>query len=261
MPVVENTMKKKLQAGGIAFSFSLMTTRLVSAAGIARECGFDWLFIDCEHNGMDLDTASQICLAALPTGVTPIVRVPGHDLPYAGRILDNGAMGVVFPHVNTAEQGKKIVDACKFPPLGHRSLTAPIPQLGFETLPVAEAIKVLNDTTFVVLMLETPQAIENADAIAAIPGVDALLIGTNDLAAEMGIPGQFGSEQVKNAYQKMIDACRKHGKYAGMGGVYDHTLMEMYIKMGVRLLLGGGDVAFMMAAAKQRSAFLKSIKF
>lgn len=261
MPVVENAMRRKLQEGKLAFSFSLMTTRLVSAAAIAKECGFDWLFIDTEHNSMDVDQVSQICLAALPTGVTPIVRVPSHDGFHASRVLDGGAMGVVVPHVNTADQARRVVDNCKFPPLGHRSLSAPVPQLGFETFPVADAIRALNETTMVIVMLETPLAIENAEAIAAVPGVDALLIGTNDLAAEMGIPGAFGSERIEAAYAVMIAACRKYGKFAGMGGVYDHALMEKFIRMGVRLLLGGGDVAFMMAAARNRSAFLRSIAF
>src|SRR5690606_1781972 len=99
-----------------------------------------------------------------------------------------GAQGVVVPHVNSVEQARRVVENCKYPPIGHRSLTAPMPQLGFRTMPVAEAIEALNRNTLVVAMLETPQAVDNADAIAAVEGIDALLIGTNDLAAEMGIP-------------------------------------------------------------------------
>jgi 2-keto-3-deoxy-L-rhamnonate aldolase RhmA len=95
-------------------------------------------------------------------------------------------------------------------------------------------IEALNGNTLVVAMLETPQAVDNADAIAAVEGIDALLIGTNDLAAEMGIPGQFGHDRIESAYAAMIGACRKHGKFAGMGGVYEHGLMEKFIRMGVR---------------------------
>lgn len=260
MAIIENTMKKKLEAGQLAVAFSVVHWRTVNAAGIAKECGFDWLFIDMEHNTMDVDAAVQISVAALPTGVTPIVRVPSHDQFHATRVLDGGAMGVVVPHVNSVEQAKQIVENCKYPPIGHRSLTAPMPQLGFEGMPVADAIEVLNRNTLVVAMLETPQAIDNAEAIAAVEGIDALLIGTNDLAAEMGIPGQFGDERIEAAYAEMIAAAKKHGKFAGLGGVYDHPLMEKFINMGVRFLLGGGDVAFMMAAAKARSEFLKSLK-
>jgi len=259
MAVIENTTKKKLEAGQMAVAFSVVHWRMVNVAGIAKECGYDWLFIDMEHNTMDVDAAAQISVAALPTGVTPIVRVPAHEHFHATRVLDGGAQGVVVPHVNTVEQARRIVENCKYPPVGHRSLTAPVPQLGFQAMSVADAIEALNRNTLVVAMLETPRAVDNAEAIAAVEGIDALLIGTNDLAAEMGIPGQFGDARIEAAYAAMIAATRKHGKFAGMGGVYEHGLMEKFIRMGVRLLLGGGDVAFMMAAARARADFLRSL--
>jgi 2-keto-3-deoxy-L-rhamnonate aldolase RhmA len=260
MAVVENTLKLKLEAGGIAASLNLVHWRSVNAAGIAKECGFDWLFIDMEHNSMDLDTAAQICVAALPTGIMPIVRVASHDPFQATRILDGGAMGVVVPHVDTPEQAACIVSSCKYPPIGHRSLSSPLPQLGFEALPVADAITALNRNTMIIVMLESPAAIEAADAIAAVPGVDGLMIGTNDLAAEMGIPGQLGHERIERAYAALIAACRRHGKHAGMGGVYEHALMAKFINMGVRLLLGGGDVALLVISAKVRTAFLRGLR-
>lgn len=259
MTIVANTLKEKLGAGRVAVGFGVVHLRTVTVAGIAEACGYDWLFVDMEHNAMSIDTATQICVAALPTGVTPLIRVPSHDPFHASRALDGGAMGIVVPHVNTADEARRIVDACKFPPLGHRSLTAPAPQLGFAALPVAEAIAALNRTTMIVIMLETPEAIDNADAIAAVEGVDALLIGTNDLTAEMGIPGRYADDRVVAAYERMIEATRTHGKFAGMGGIYENALMERYVRLGVRLVLGGGDVGFMMAAAKARAAFLSSI--
>jgi 2-keto-3-deoxy-L-rhamnonate aldolase RhmA len=208
---------------------------------------------------MDLDTAAQICVAALPTGVTPIVRVPAHDGSLAARLLDAGAMGVVMPHVASAADAARVVSLSKYPPLGHRSLTGPLPHLGFQTLPAAEAIGILNRNTLVIVMLETPTALDQAEAIAAVPGVDGLMIGTNDLAAEMGIPGQFGNERIEQAYAAVIAACRRHGKFAGMGGIYDHALMEKYIRMGVRFLLGGSDVALMMSAGRARTGFLQGL--
>jgi 2-keto-3-deoxy-L-rhamnonate aldolase RhmA len=259
MSIVPNHAKLRLQAGGLAIAFNVMQSRTVNVGGMAETCGFDWLFIDTEHNSMDLDTVAQICVAALRTTVTPIVRVPGHERFHAARVLDAGAMGVVVPHVNTPEEARAVVDNCRYPPVGHRSLTGALPQLGFENLPTDEAIRVLNENTLVVVMLETPEAIDNAGAIAAVEGVDALLVGINDLSAEMGLPGQFGHERVEAAFAKVIAAAEKHDKFPGMGGVYDHALMEKYIRMGMRLALGGGDSAFMMAGAKSRSEFLRSI--
>ena len=105
-------------------------------------------------------------------------------------------------------------------------------------------------------MLETPAAIANADAIAAVPGIDVLLIGTSDLTMEMGIPGQLQHPDVVAAYETVIAACNKHGKWAGMGGVYVEEPMRRYIGMGARMVLSGNDLSLLMAAATQRAKFV-----
>ena len=108
-------------------------------------------------------------------------------------------------------------------------------------------------------MLETPTAIANAEAIAAVPGVDILLIGTNDLCAEMGIPGDFGNERVADAYRTMIAASRQHRKFPGMAGIYNEAIMPRYIELGARFILAGQDAQFMNAGAAQRTGFLHKL--
>jgi 2-keto-3-deoxy-L-rhamnonate aldolase RhmA len=114
----------------------------------------------------------------------------------------------------------------------------------------------LNAANLTIVMLETPTAIANAEEIAAVPGVDVLLIGTNDLCAEMGIHGDFGNERVADAYRTMIAAARKHGKFPGMAGVYNETIMPGYIEMGARFILSGQDAAFLTVGEAQRTGFL-----
>ena len=111
----------------------------------------------------------------------------------------------------------------------------------------------------IIPMIETPLAVENADAIAAIDGIDALLIGTNDLSLEMGISGQIGHERIKAAYETVAAACRRHNKVLGMGGVYDQELSTRYIGMGARLILGASDHSLLLNAATQRAEFLRGI--
>lgn len=255
-----NKTKTRLREGKLALGMGLRQARTVDIATIAGTCGFDWLFIDTEHNSMSVDTACQIAMAAIATGVTPIVRVPGHEHHHCARALDNGALGVVVPHVDTPEQAKAIADACRYPPLGKRSIAGNMPALGFAALPVGEATRRMNDENLVVVMLETPQAIDNAEAIAAVAGVDVLLVGTNDLCAEMGIHGDFGNPRVPAAYEKVIAACAKHGKFPGMGGVYDPALMKKYVGMGMRFILSGNDLAFLMAAARERATMLRGLE-
>jgi 2-keto-3-deoxy-L-rhamnonate aldolase RhmA len=260
MSVISNHAKRRLAAGGLSLGMGLRQARTVDIAAIAKTCDFDWLFIDMEHSAMNVDTASQIAAAALGVGITPVVRVPGHEHHHATRLLDNGAQGIVVPHVDSTGEAERVVSYCKYPPLGHRSVAGAQPQLSFKSMPVGEATRLVNDEVLVVVMLETPRAIANADAMAAIRGIDVLLIGTNDLCAEMGIPGQFTDARVEAAYQTVIAACRKHGKYPGMGGVYEPALMQKYVGMGMRFILSGSDLSFMMAGAQERTRLLRNVK-
>jgi len=259
MVEITNVTKERLAAGGLALGVGLRNARTVDIGKAMATAGFDWLFIDMEHNAMDIDIACQIAVAAQDAGITPIVRVPGFEHHLAARALDGGAQGIVFPHVDDAETAAKLVSYCRYPPAGKRSMTGALAQLDFKTYPLDETAVSVNDATFVVMMLESPEAIANADAIAAVPGVDALLIGTNDLCFEMGIPGQYTHERVIAAYQTMVDACKTHGKFPGMGGVYATDQMKIYTDMGVRFILTGSDFAFMMKGAKAQSAAVRGL--
>jgi 4-hydroxy-2-oxoheptanedioate aldolase len=252
-----NPARERLAKGELSLGMGLRQARTVDVAAALATCGYDWLFIDLEHGTMPLDTAVQISVAALGAGISPLVRVPSRQYALATRALDGGALGIVMPHVDTADEARAVVDHLKYPPAGHRSVAGGQAWFGFRAVPMAEATETMNRETLVTVMLETPQAIANADAIAAVRGVDVLLIGTNDLAMEMGIPGQVGHAEVGRAYEQVIGACRKHGKWPGMGGVYAEDLMAKYIAMGMRMILSGNDLGMMMAGATQRAKFLR----
>jgi 2-keto-3-deoxy-L-rhamnonate aldolase RhmA len=257
--IVRNAAKDRLAAGELALGVILRQARTVDIAPVMKAAGYDWLFLDLEHNSMDLDTAVQISVAALGAGIAPVVRVPARQLWMATRVLDGGALGIVMPHVDTPEEAREIAAALHYPPHGHRSVAGGLPHLNYEKHPLAETCAAIDAATMVVVMLETPRAIENAEAIAAVPGIDSLLIGTNDLAMELGIPGGFGDERIVAAYQAVVAACRKHGKHAGVGGIADQALLKRYIAMGVRLVLPGSDLAFMQAAASATAATMRAL--
>jgi 2-keto-3-deoxy-L-rhamnonate aldolase RhmA len=259
-PILRNPARDRLDAGELALGVGLRQSRTVDIPAIMKACGYDWLFLDLEHNSMDLDTAVQISVAALGAGIAPIARVPAGQFWLATRLLDGGAMGIVMPHVDTVEEAREIADRLRYPPQGHRSIAGGLPHFGYAAVGTAAACAALNAATLVVVMLETPLAIENAAAIAAVPGIDSLLIGTSDLTIEMGIAGQFADDRVVAAYRAVTGACRAHGKFAGIGGVYEEGLLRRYIGMGVRLVLGGGDLGFMMAAATERAKVLRACR-
>lgn len=260
MDIHPNHTKRQLAAGKIAIGMGLHLSRTVDIAAIGKTCGYDWLFVDMEHSALDVGIASQIASAALAVGISPLVRVPGKEHHHASRLLDSGAQGIVVPHVDSVEEAQRAVSYCKYPPIGHRSIFGQQPQFAFKSLSIADGTRLANAETLVITMLETPAAIGLADAIAALPGIDVVMIGTNDLCAEMGIPGQYGDPRVAEAYRTVIAACRKHGKSPGMGGVVDHALMEKYIGMGMRFILSGNDTGFLMAGARERANFLHGLK-
>ena len=164
-----------------------------------------------------------------------------------------------MPHVDTAAEAEEVVNRLKYPPVGHRSMGGIGPHYELRSASSGEAANALNVANLTIVMLETPTAIENAAQIAAVPGVDVLLIGTNDLCAEMGIHGDFGNEKVAAAYQAMIAACKQHDKFPGMAGVYNEQVMPRYIDMGARFILAGQDAQFMSAGAAQRTGFLHKL--
>jgi 2-keto-3-deoxy-L-rhamnonate aldolase RhmA len=256
--VLKNAARERLDAGEMALGVILRQARTVDIAPVMKACGFDWLFLDLEHNSMDLDTAVQIAVAALGAGIAPVARVPAGQLWMATRFLDGGGLGIVVPHVDTPEEARKIAQALRYPPVGHRSVAGGLPHFGYQKLGLAETCDGINAETLVIVMLETPTAIANADAIAAVPGIDSLLIGTNDLAMELGIPGGFGDERIVAAYQAVCDACKSHGKFAGVGGISDDTLLRKYIQMGVRVVLPGSDLSFLQVAATERAATMRA---
>jgi 2-keto-3-deoxy-L-rhamnonate aldolase RhmA len=258
--IIANHTLRQLREGKLAVGLGVRNARTVDIAQMLKTCGFDWAFIDCEHSSMDLDTAAQLATASLAAGVTPLVRVPGLEHWHASRLLDNGAQGIVFPHVEDEAQARRAAEVCRFPPLGHRSMGGGLPQVGFASLPLGETARLANEQTLVVVMIESPRGVAKCEEIAAVPGVDALLVGTNDLCFEMGIPGQFTDPRVGEAYRKVIAACRKHGKFAGMGGMYTPELLERHVAMGVQLVLSGSDFSLLMQAGAARAALVRSFE-
>ena len=260
MAIVENSVKKRLEQGMIAASFNVSRLRSVEIPQIAKACGFHWISIDLEHSTMDLDLAGQVAAAALPTGITPIVRVPEGDVTRAARILDAGAQGVVFPHVQNADEARSFVGACRFPPAGTRSLTYGGPQLEYENIPPDVAMPGIDRETLIVMMIETPLAVEKAPEIAAVDGVDILLVGGSDLSATMGIPGQFDNPDFVAAIGRVVEAATGAGKWPGLGGVYDEALLPGFAKQGVKFFLGGADLSFILAGARARGAFFAGLE-
>jgi 2-keto-3-deoxy-L-rhamnonate aldolase RhmA len=258
--LLRNSLNETLAAGRLALAMIVKQIDTVDIALAAQSSGYDCINVDLEHSVITERAAAQICIAAHALGVTPLVRVPSHDAHYANRILDAGAMGIVAPHVDNAEQARAIVRACKFAPNGERSVAGNWPHLGYRSFPADDVRQLMDRATTVVVMLETPEAVEHADEIAAVPGVDILHVGSTDLCDAMGIPGRYTDPRLEEQFRRVTDACRRHGKVAGAGGLGSAPdVVQKLVRQGVRFVTVGNEWAFMLAAARQRAAALRQL--
>src|SRR5215475_7787751 len=256
--VFTNRTQERLARGELALCMATRLARTAEVAMIAESCGFDAFYIDMEHCTISLDDAAQICVAALPIGIAPLVRIAGHQFEDAARLLDMGALGIICPNVSTRAQAEAFARACRFSPLGERSVGGPGPLQGYRAVPLGEVNKESNAATVLIAMLETPEGVANADAIAATPGIDVLLIGSNDHCTAMGIPGELKNPKLRAAYQSTAKACKAHGKHLGIGGIRaDVEHVAELVKLGARFVIAASDVQYLMKSARDEVTALR----
>ncbi|KIW67845.1 hypothetical protein PV04_07067 [Phialophora macrospora] len=259
-----NNLYTLYRAGSLCKAFGIKLAPYPAVVQIAKAAGFDALFIDLEHSTLSINDASQLCTTGLLAGITPFVRVPyqcGNG--FVQRVLDGGAMGVVFPHVSTRGEATSAVSICKYPPAGTRSMTGQLPQFSYKARPHETVIAESNSRgSTVFVMIETAQAIDNLDAIASVEGVDVLLVGSNDLSIELGVPAQFESPVFREALEKVSRACRQNDKIMALGGIYDKPDIQRWAvhELGVRWILGGQDSSFIAKGAAECLEALKGVE-
>ncbi|VVJ21584.1 2 [Amycolatopsis camponoti] len=251
--LLRNPVKEKLARGEPVYSMTVRLVRTIDIAAIAHTAGFDSVYIDLEHSSFSLEAAGQICMACNHLGITPLVRVPGLDPAFIARVMDSGAMGIVVPGVQSADEARTAVLAVKHAPRGERSLAGAAPQLHYRSLPADQTVRELDDASMVVAQIESQAGLDAAEAIAAVDGVDILLVGANDLSVELGVAGKMDHPLVHEAYLHVIDACRKHGKTVGIGGLGGRPdLIRRYLELGGGYVSTGNDISFLTAAATQK---------
>lgn len=256
-PVNSCPMQQAMEAGRTALGVLVRQGRTVDIGRAMATAGSNWLFIDLEHNSMNLDTAVQMSVAAHDAGISPVVRVPAGDYALACRVLDGGALGIVMPHVDTKEQAAALVAACRYPPLGRRSLAGSLPQVGFRNVHASEAMKEIDHLVSLYPMVESLDGARSCQDIAATHGVSGILLGIGDLAIDLGVPGELEHEAVQAVVRDCIVACRQHNKWIGIGGVGDMAMLKRYIDKGLNFALIGNDLAILMAGVSSRIASLR----
>jgi 4-hydroxy-2-oxoheptanedioate aldolase len=259
--ILRNRVKEKLARDEVVASMTVRLVTHVEIARIAATCGFDTIYVDLEHSSFSLETTSQICVAALDAGIPAFVRVPANGPEYIARALDGGALGIIAPHIRSAAEAEDVVRMAKYPPRGTRSAGGPLAQYQYRGFPVPEANAAANDAVMVIAMMETREALDRVDEIAAVDGIDMLFIGTNDLCGELGIHGEYGHQLVRDAYARTIAACRKRGKHVGVGGLPSRPdLIADFVAQGARYVSIGSDLSFVLGDGGEKAKFVHGLK-
>ena len=201
-----NRLKERMLAKDPTLLNGWLTLGSVAAAEVMSRQAWDSLTIDMQHGFVGFDAARLMLQAMRASGVTPMVRVPNGNAEWVTRVLEGGALGVIVPHVRSADEAKRVVAAAKFAPAGERSYAGGAPQLQFRAFPAVEAMAALNDAIMVAVMMETLEALEHVEDIAAVEGVDMLFIGSNDLTTEMGIVGKLDDPRLRAAFAQPAKA-------------------------------------------------------
>jgi 4-hydroxy-2-oxoheptanedioate aldolase len=242
-----NTVKQNLLAGKPQIGGWLGIPSSISAEVMAHQ-GFDWLCVDTQHGAIDFSTAFPMLQAISTTQTMPFVRVPWNEPSIIMKYLDAGAYGIIVPMIETKEDAERAVWAMRYPPAGMRS-SGPFRATLYAGSDYQDHA---NDELLLAVMIETPKALENLDAIASVPGIDVLYIGPSDLSQALGLGPRYNADNPKHAetVTKIREACERHGVIPGVH-TNGNVLTNRYIKEGFKMVMLTTDSAGMVSGAQR----------
>jgi 2-keto-3-deoxy-L-rhamnonate aldolase RhmA len=245
-----NGVKRALQAGGRSLGTMVFEFPTTGIARVAAEAGAEFVIYDMEHTGWSIETIRALIASSRAADLVPMVRVPATEYHLISRPLDVGAMGIMVPMVENAAQAQKIADSAKYPPVGKRGAAFGVAHDDYTGGDIIAKMASANDEVLMIAQIETGAGIENVDAIAAVEGIDVLWIGHFDLTNFLGIPGQFTHPTYLSAVDKVLEACAKHGKTAGiMCG--DVATGQAQLAQGFRAVAYSGDLWIYQQALRE----------
>ncbi len=218
------------------------------SAELMGRAGLDWVVVDLEHGNTTESELLAHLTAIEASGSVALVRPPSGERLRIGRALDLGAAGIVVPRLDTAEQVREAVTFLRYPPAGQRGVALLTRGARLGTVNHA-GVAALNDDIVGIVQIELPSAVEEAEAIAATDGVDVLFVGPADLSHSLGVPGQFADARYQDALQRVVAACRAHGKSPGIL-LYDHASFRPHLDLGFTFVGIGADISFVNDGVK-----------
>ena len=244
-----NNLKQRFKSGEMLIGTMVQEVRSPAIAQILKQAGFDFLMIDMEHGAFNLETAAEIMRVARLMDICPLVRVAGPRYELIARILDQGAMGVMVPRIESRRDVEVLVESMKYPPVGKRGMSSDAPHSSYDFKPLPVFVEINNEDTIAIAQIERQAAIENIDDILSVPGVDVALIGPEDLSVSLGVPGETSHPRVIETIETMIASAKRHEVVSAIhAGSVEY--LEEWLHKGMGIVMYSSDLGFLMDASK-----------
>jgi 2-dehydro-3-deoxyglucarate aldolase/4-hydroxy-2-oxoheptanedioate aldolase len=245
-----NTVKQALVEGRVQLGTGFAQLRSPEVARILAAAGFHWAFIDTEHGAFDIETVQDVCRAAADSGMCPIVRVANMEYDLVARALDCGAMGIIFPRVESVELLQQAVSWTKFPPEGIRGFGLTPTHVNYERATIPEILAHINTNTLVILQIETQKAVDMRDELLSVRGLDAVMVGPVDLSISLGVAGDFQHPKMVQAMEAIRDSCLRRGIAPGTQ-TRSLALAKFWKERGMRFLGCGSETGMLFEKASE----------
>jgi 2-dehydro-3-deoxyglucarate aldolase/4-hydroxy-2-oxoheptanedioate aldolase len=250
-----NQTRERLAKGETVFGCAVQAYRSPEICRTFAAAGFDYAFIDMEHGAFDLETVQDMIRAATDNGITPIVRVAELLYSLIARLLDAGAQGIILPRVEDPRVLEQALGWLRFPPEGTRGYGVNTTMLEYEAHSFTEIIEHQNRNTLSVVQFETVAAIERADELLSVRGMNVAMVGPADLSISLGIPGQFENPLLVSTVERLIEKCVRHRVFPGIQ-VRTTELARAWAERGMRFVGAGADHGLLLDKARETVAAL-----
>jgi 2-dehydro-3-deoxyglucarate aldolase/4-hydroxy-2-oxoheptanedioate aldolase len=254
-----NQTRERLARGETVYGCGLQVYRSAEIPRTFAAAGFDYVFIDMEHGAFDLETVQDMIRASVEAGITPIVRVAELLYSLVARLLDAGAQGIILPRVEDQRVLAEALSWLRFPPRGKRGYGVNPTMTGYEARSFAEIIEHQNRNTLAVVQFETVTAIENADELLALPGLDVIMVGPADLSIALGIPGEFDHPLLISTVEGLIEKCKRHGVVPGIQ-TRSVAMAKTWAERGMRFVGASAEHGLLLEKAKESVAALRAAR-
>lgn len=242
-------LKNRITCGETVLGVMLSEITTPNIVRIMKISGFEFLIVDCEHGYFDYSQLANIIALGNGYGITVIVRVPGIERGYITKIMDMGADGLLVPRVNTVLDAEKIVEYAKYPPIGKRGISTTRAHNDYGLHPLNEYLHIANNRTLIFTQIETSTGVKNSGDIAAVNGIDALIVGPNDLALDLGVPGDMQNPMLMEAIDQIVLNAKRAGKSCGIA-TSNKILVKECKNKGMNIFSYGSELGMLLKSAK-----------